>query len=530
MLKRTLGLLAGAAMLAALPATNAFAADPAEIEALLKRSTVAWAGQNIATERMRAGYLARGYAPMWFDGTQLTRAGAELVTEAAAAYRDGLEPAEYLDAIGGFSEVSNAEEAALAELALTNMFLTLGRDLYSGLTTPSVTAKDIVIRKKRVDWARWIADVDHLGPTVMLRTLRPNHPQYAQLRQMLQGYRTKMMRGGWPAIADGGTLREGDRDPRVGQLRANLRARMYDIAERSSEPNRFDSDLVEAVQHFQSRHGLTPDGIAGPNTIAAMNVTASERVRQIATNLERWRWLPRNLGERHVLVNAAGFELFVKNGNETLDRRRVIIGKPYHKTPMFSDTMIYAEFNPTWTVPASIAGKEMLPKIKANPGYLSDKGYALYTSWKRGAKPANPHAVDWARVSAKRFPYRVVQGPGPRNALGRVKFIFPNKFAVYMHDTPARNLFARSGRAFSHGCIRVHQPLDFARKIFRMQGGLDPNRVDDVVASGQTKRYNLGSKLPVHLAYFTTWVNDDGVPSFFADVYDRDRMVAKFLF
>ena len=527
MLKRSLAALAlGAALLT----SPAFAADPAAIETSLKRSTISWANANVSTERMRAGYAARGYAPIWMNGTELTPLGAELVTEAAAAYRDGLEPSEYLNAIAGFSDVSTPQEAARAELALTSMFLTLGQDLYSGLTTPSVASKTIVIGRKKAPWTRWIAGAASQGPKEMLRTLRPNHPQYAQLRAMLAGYRTQMMNGGWTPIAGGGTLKLGMNDPHVGQLRRNLRARAYDIAPDAANPNLFDAGLEEAVRHFQERHGLTADGVAGPNTIAAMNVPASKRVEQIAINLERWRWLPRDLGEQHVLVNQAGYELFLKDGDRTVDRRRVIVGKPYHQTPIFSDEMIYAEFNPTWTVPASIAGKEMLPKIRQNPAYLADQGYALYTSWKPGAEPANPYGVDWSSVSGSRFPYRVVQGPGPTNALGRVKFIFPNKHAIYMHDTPSRSLFSKAGRAFSHGCIRVHEPLDFARKIFALNGGMDPAQVDAVVASKKTTRVNLDRKLPVHLAYFTAWVNERGVPSFFNDVYERDRLVGRYLF
>ena len=528
-LRRSRTALLGLAATLAL-ATPASAADPATIKALLERASIPFANANVSTERMRAGYAARGYRAIWMNGTELTPAGAELVTEAAAAYRDGLEPSEYLNAISGFSEATTPEEAARTELALTSMYLTLGHDLYSGLTTPSVASKTIVIRRKKADWSSWIAGAAKSGPKAMLKTLRPNHPQYAQLRQMLDGYRTQMMRGGWPAIAEGGTLKAGMSSARVAQMRRNLRARAYDIAAKSANPNLFDAELVEAVKHFQERHGLAADGVAGPNTIRAMNVPASRRVEQLAINLERWRWLPRDLGARHVLVNQAGYELFLKDGNRTVDRRRVIVGKPYHQTPIFSDEMIYAEFNPTWTIPASILGKEMLPKIRANPSYLTDKGYSLYTSWKQGARPTNPHNVDWTGVSAKRFPYRVVQGPGPKNALGQVKFIFPNKHAVYMHDTPSRNLFSKAGRAFSHGCIRVHKPLDFARHIFALNGGLDPARVDGIVASKKTTRVNLDRKLPVHLAYFTAWVDDDGVPSFFNDVYERDRLVGKYLF
>jgi len=292
----------------------------------------------------------------------------------------------------------------------------------------------------------------------------------------------------------------------------------------------YDDGLVEVMKHFQRRHGLSADGVAGPNTLRALNHSAEDRVKQLAINLERWRWLPRKLGANHVLVNQAGFELFMIKGNKTVDKRRVIVGKPFHQTPMFSGSIAYAEFNPTWTVPSSIAGKEMLPKIRKNPAYLEDMGYKLYTSWSSKAKQANPYAIDWSTVSSKKFPYRIVQPPGPRNALGQVKFIFPNKFSVYLHDTPSRNLFSRTGRAFSHGCIRVHKPLEFAKKLFSQQGGLAPSKVVGIVESKKRTRINLKRKMPVHLAYFTAWIDEEGIPLFFDDVYKRDKLVSKYLF
>lgn len=512
--------------LAALPARAEIAA---ELQQIVAKSTANWAGRSFPTERLAKFYAERGHAPLWTAPGGLSGEGVALLEEFKNAYRDGLDPGEYLAGLFGFASATSDEELAQLELAMSHAFLTYGHHLHSGLTTPSVTDGNIIIKPKRVEATGWLTLAATDGARHALSLLRPNHPQYAQLRQMLGGYRSLLLRGGWQAIDEGPTLKPGMTSPRVEQMRKNLEARGYDSLSNPT-PDLFDDGLKEVVMHFQTRHGLDADGVAGPATLGALNVSADERVRQIAINLERWRWLPRNLGRRHVLVNQAGFELFVMDGRKNVDRRRVIVGKPYHQSPMFSDEIIYAEFNPTWTVPASIAGKEMLPKIRNNPAYLMDKGYTLYTSWSQGAAPANPFAIDWSAVSSSRFPYRIVQEPGPRNALGQVKFIFPNKFSVYLHDTPSRNLFSRTGRAFSHGCIRVEKPLDFARLIFSLQGGLNPNRVAPIVESRERTRVNLAQKLPVHLAYFTAWVNDDGVPLFFEDVYKRDRLVSRFLF
>lgn len=517
-----------AALLSAVPGT-AMAQSAGTVQNLLGQKAVKYSSRSFPTERMRTAYENRGYAPFWMNGGQLNAQGELLVDALSNAYRDGLDSSEYLGGLRGFSDVNGEEDAARLELALSHAFLTFGQDLYSGITTPSVTDPNIIIKRKKVNPTQWLEGADQTGVEEMLRTLRPNHPQYAQLRQMLAGYRSLLLRGGWKAISEGGTLKPGMSDPRVNEIRQNLAARGYDSLN-TNDLNTFDEGLVGAMKHFQKRHGLSADGVVGPQTFKALSVSAETRVNQIAINMERWRWLPRNLGASHVLVNQAGFELFMVKNGKTVDNRRVIVGKPFHQSPMFSGTIAYSEFNPTWTVPSSIAGKEMLPKIRNNPAYLSDKGYTLYTSWKAGAKPANPYAIDWSAVSSTKFPYRIVQGPGPRNALGQVKFIFPNKFAVYLHDTPSRSLFARTGRAFSHGCIRVDKPLDFARVIYKHQGGMNPSKVDSIVASKKQTRINLKRKLPVHLAYFTAWIDENGVPLFFDDVYKRDRLVGRYMF
>ncbi|MEM1316675.1 MAG: L,D-transpeptidase family protein [Pseudomonadota bacterium] len=495
----------------------------------LARSTVSWSGQTFSTENLRQAYKNRGHAPIWVTNGLLNQQGEALLGELSGSYRDGLDPNEYLAGVRGFSGQLSDEDAAKLDLALSDAFLKLGLDLYSGFTTPSVSDPNIVIKRKKRDATQWLEGVTATGVTAMLATLRPRHPQYAQLRQMLAGYRSLMARGGWQPITEGPTLKPGMTDSRVNEMRENLAARGYDV--RGVEfPDLYDQGLVDAVKHFQTRHGLDSDGVAGPASFRALSVTAAERVDQIAINLERWRWLPRDLGKAHVLVNQAGFEMFTMNGTEIYDKRRVIVGKPFHQSPMFSSKIAYAEFNPTWTVPLSIAGKEMLPKIRSNPAYLVEKNYSLYSGWGANSQKLNPYAVDWSAVSAKRFPYRIVQEPGPGNALGQVKFIFPNKFSVYLHDTPSRNLFSRTGRAFSHGCIRVDKPLDFARKLYALQGGMDPSRVTPIIDSKQRKRVNFKRKMPVHLAYFTAWINEDGIPLFYDDLYKRDKLVRKFLF
>jgi murein L,D-transpeptidase YcbB/YkuD len=397
--------------------------------------------------------------------------------------------------------------------------------MFAGRTTPAISAPDIVIPRKPVDAAAWLGAVRSSGPDAVIRSLMPRHRQYAQLRSMLAGYRALADRGGWPAVSKGETLKPGMDDPRVVDLRANLSARGYDGIDGGSPPSLYDPDLEGVVRHFQIRHGLEVDGAVGPATLRALNVSAQDRVRQIIVNMERWRWLPEDLGRRYVLVNQAFFFLEMVNDGEVTDHRRVIVGKPYHKSPMFSDQIRYAEFNPTWTVPRSIAGSEILPKLRRDPGYLARNDMRLYSAG--GA--VDPYSVNWSSISSAHFPYRIVQQPGEKNALGRVKFMFPNKFSVYLHDTPSRGLFDRTGRAFSHGCIRVDEPLDFAARLFGPDRGMIRADVDGIIATRKLTRVNLETPVPVHLAYFTTWVDENGIPQFFDDIYSRDKLVQRVL-
>lgn len=261
----------------------------------------------------------------------------------------------------------------------------------------------------------------------------------------------------------------------------------------------------------------------------ALAKTKGKKARAIIINMERWRWLPRNLGKRHVMVNQAAFEMTIFDKGKVVDRRRVVIGQTFHKTPMFSHAIKFAEFNPTWTVSRSIAGNELLPKLRKDPGYLEKKNYKIYTSWKKDAPAMNAHSIDWHSVKPKNFPYRIVQQPGANNALGQVKFIFPNKFKVYLHDTQSKALFKKNARAFSHGCIRVQDPLEFADKLYAAERSLNAAKISKIVASGKTTRVKMKKPVPVHLAYFTVWVEGGKVKAF-KDVYGRDKLVGAILF
>lgn len=502
-----------------------------DMRALNGRAAMEWRGIVINLDQVLPYYLTQNAQPVWVLGNKLTPNGEKLLQLLMDAEADGLVASDYVPlALRDLGAVSGARDAVGLELALSAAFVHFARDLHGGRTTPSVTDPEIVIARKPVEATAWLSSAKNRGVEPALRALEPQHKQYFQLRQLLSGYRALAARGGWPQVSKGVVLKPGMADARLVEVRNNLAARGYSGITAGAAPAVYGDDLVPVVQHFQKRHGLDDDGIIGPATLRAMNVTAAERVNQIIVNLERWRWLPVDLGARHVFVNQAGFEMFFFNDNRVIDQRRVIVGKPFHRTPIFSDVIRYADFNPTWTVPPSIAKSEMLPKLQSDPSFIERSGYKIYSGWSEGAREVSPYLVDWSGVSASRFPYKIVQQPGPKNALGQVKFMFPNKFNIYLHDTPSRQLFAKTGRAFSHGCIRVNEPLDFAALLFGIDQNMSRARVDDIIASEKLTRIRLNRGVPVHLAYFTAWVDENGVPAFFEDVYERDLMVGRLLF
>ena len=362
----------------------------------------------------------------------------------------------------------------------------------------------------------------------VLESLIPALPYYGNMLTELAGFRQLAARGGWPAVPAGGTLKAGDVEPRVAALRTRLAAEYGEIAAQVSDAQVFDSVLENAVRRFQAEHALEVDGAVGPATLRALNVSAAERVDQIRVNLERARWVQEEfVGTRDfVIVNIAGFYVRLYENGVVDWETRAIVGTQYHQTPIFAADMKYLVLNPTWTVPRSIIIKEMLPKMKADPGYLPARNFDLID---QSGRKVDPATVDWANVSAGRFPYSVVQRPGPGNALGQVKFIFPNSHAVYLHDTPGRQLFTRTGRTFSHGCVRTENPLEFAARLLKDQADWTRDAIDRSIEGGQTKTVYLTDPLRVFILYWTAEPGANGGVRFYDDVYQRDATVLKAL-
>ena len=320
-------------------------------------------------------------------------------------------------------------------------------------------------------------------------------------------------------------------DPDIGKLRHRLTIEGDLDTSDVREPNLFDEQLLFAVKQFQLRHGLKQDGLVGKNTKAALNVNAETRVQQIKLNMERWRWMPRNLGEDYIMVNTAAFSLDYVWKNESLLKMRVIVGDKTHPTPVFTEKLIYADINPVWNVPRKIVIEEILPKLVMKPDYLKENGFRILSDWSIDARELRLEETGWSPDRVEHFPYRLQQAPGDDNALGRIKFIFPNKFDIYLHDTPAKGLFKKAQRTFSHGCIRVEKPKNLALALFIEQlDQWDENRLDEAIASEENIKVVLVNPLPVYVVYFTSWVDDAGTIHFSRDHYLRDRSLAKELF
>lgn len=495
-----------------------------------------WYGEALAVEEqwLFEVYRENGFQPIWFSDTALGEAAMVLLDTLENADQHGLAPQDYnLESITALLDRASPAERARLDLALTDGFLRYVHDLSEGQSKARHAFPELFSEAGSPAFSplEAIRFADHPGGLQgNLSSLAPQHRYYRQLTEALAEYRKIAQLGGWPSIKDGPTLHPGESDPRVAPLR-DLLITTGDLEQDSDQGDLYDSETAAAVKRYQQRHGLSDDGVIGPKTLAAMNVSVAERIEQLKLNLERWRWHDRELGDTYVLVNIAGFDLKAVRGNSLELEMRVIVGKLHHETPVFSDRIRYAEFNPYWNLTPHIARTETLSHLRKNPGYLAEKHIRLFSSWGGDAVELDPLTIDWQSVTPRAMNrYKLRQDPGVWNALGTMKFIFPNKYSVYLHDTPNHDLFRTANRAFSHGCIRLSDP--HAMAVFLLDqgdGSWNRQRVEAIVDSAERTIVNLPERIPVHLTYLTAWHDEEGVLHFNEDLYGRDKRLLKAL-
>ncbi len=472
-------------------------------------------------------YSQRKYAPIWTNLNGPNPRASILRQFLHVADQEGLTPtAFHLSAIESSWHQHTPSALATLDILLTDAFFRYATEVRSGRLSPD-----------EVD-PEWHLPASQTQPvSLLIKMLRsadfesamadlpPQQLGYQRLRETLAHYRQLAANGGWPLLPAGPNLREGMRSARIAILRQRLITEGDMQSEQVADPHNFDPVVKYAVERFQVRHGLKVDGFVGPATRQAMNVPISARITQIKLNMERWRWLPRRLGKRYLIVNTAGFDLTAYDQGRAQFSMWVVIGKQDRQTPVIGGAIHTVVFNPYWTVPTTIVIDDIIPTQRRNPNYLRARKIRVYANLAKQIE-VDPRKVDWDKYTKDNFPYVLRQDPGPYNPLGRYKFLFSNRFDIYLHDTSTRRLFAKKQRTFSHGCIRVENPLQLARFLLASNRDWDENRILAAVNSGQTSEVKLAKSLPIYLVYLTAWVGSDDSVHFYPDVYSRDRPIA----
>jgi len=476
-------------------------------------------------------YSNSNYEAIWADKKNRN----DLIESLIKSEEEGLIPNDYhLERINRI--LANTKYRKMKDLDVANldMLLTDALMLYASHLVSGKVEQSQIRSKWDVDLNQRPKGIDSLVTITIknenvkwaLQSLKPQHYYYLLMKQNLRTYKEIANDGGWPSIPVIDKLEKGDKDERILIIRKYLKINKDLILSKVEDETLFDDELEVAVKKLQERHNLTADGVIGKGTLEQMNVSIEDRIDQIRINLERARWTLHQTEEDFLMVNIAGFKVRrIKNRQEVFSSR-VIVGKYHKETPIFKGMMQYIIVNPTWTLPYSIATSETLPKLKKDPGYLAAKHMIIMD---RSGKVLDPNKINFHEYSAGNFPFIVRQKAGPWNALGQVKFIFPNKNAIYLHDTPSRSLFNKQDRAFSHGCIRTEDKWELLMSLMDDPDVWNMDKINEILDSGETTRIDLPKPLPIYLLYWTTGVDRKGKVYFIKDVYKRDPAVLKAL-
>ncbi|MDX1496098.1 MAG: L,D-transpeptidase family protein, partial [Salinisphaeraceae bacterium] len=473
----------------------------------------------------------------WLGDTEMSEHAPDFLAALNEAASHGLDINEY--PVKKLEELLDSPPEAPAdlaevEIAMMSAYLRYYRHLTQGRYPKLAEKTGWFIKHRDYNEKAALQLLAEKGPHKALQEALPSVPEYELLRKA----RPRMLRiaqaGGWPKVEGDGLVRPGERSPEIPNLRERLAisgelTNAEPQGEAVNDPNLFDPATVAAFKAFQERHGIKVDGVIGPNARAMLSYPAKERLAQIDANLERLRWMPQHLEDDRIMVNIAAYYFRGYRDGEVDTEMRVVVGDEQHQTPAFSDKLEYMEVNPYWTVPNSIIINELAPKLVENPDYLAARNMSIYENWDYDSELIDPASIDWDEYahSGKNFPYVIRQAPGLGNALGRIKFMFPNDYSIYLHDTPEDELFKEADRTFSHGCIRLERPIDVADFVLRNTANWDVGRVKAALQSMDNISIALNEKdrMPVYIYYVTAWADEVGELYFRPDLYKRDALL-----
>ena len=538
---------------AASGATNTSGPEPRLDSAYVIRAMAAEPRFKTQARWARKFYRERQGRLGWFRGHQLVPQATTLLTVIGKAKDDGLDPKRYdiskvSKLLADFKQVGQdtARRNQLerqADVALSGTYFAWASDYYRGVANPRDRKDESwKVKRNKIKLDRALLTIlKERESTYPYYDFAPLHPEYANLKKALALLRARQVAGGWPTLPAATQLKPGATSPVVALLRRRLlggentgqsptavAAGATPTTNIVAPPDVYDPRLVTAVKSFQSDLGLRPTGLVSGTTLAELNVPIQARIDQVILNMERWRWLPKKFEPDYLIVNIPEYRLRVFEDGKQALAMRVIVGKTLTATPIFSDKLEYVVLSPYWNVPFSIIDHELRPKLAANPqGTLDRLDMEVVKGYGRKATVIDPTTIDWVNLTPETFKYTLRRRPGPKNDLGEVKFIFPNSNDIYLHDTPHNELFSETKRSFSHGCVRVEEPVELATYLLRDNPNWDQTSIQDTIAERKEKYVTLKEKLPVYLVYLTAWADADGHPHFRDDIYGHDKALAK---
>ncbi|MEO6013089.1 MAG: L,D-transpeptidase family protein [Devosia sp.] len=486
----------------------------------------------IQAQKLYFFYGARGFEPLWLtpgvgSAVAFSPNALKIIEVFKNAALEGFRPNDYMTPdLDPAAAGSDPAKLAALETSFSQAAVKYAQDAYGGRIAPTAVSKLLTITPKRIDEAQMLLDLAASDtPDQVLLNLDPSHEEFQRLKATLAKFYDGSVTVEQVTIPEGKTLKLGMKDDRVPLLRQRLGVAAPEIPEGATDAKvdtTYDQPLLDAVKDFQKGLGLTDDGVLGPATVAALNGGGNVSKDDIVANMERWRWEPNQFGDFHVEVNIPEFTVWIMKDGVSVHTTRVVVGTPKNQTPVFSDEIENIVINPYWNVPPSIATNEIKPHLIANPYYLDGQNMEML----KGGKVINAAAIDWTNTNINNYSIR--QKPGPSNALGKVKFLFPNEHNVYLHDTPSKSLFSRAFRAYSHGCVRVQNPLDFAGALVETNPELTQASLEGLFGPKE-KWVSLKHKIPVHLMYFTLRVDADGTVRSYGDVYGHNKKLIDLL-